>query len=210
MKVLAILFLVFITDLSVAQILINEVSSAGFIGFADEDNDVEDWIEFYNPTGSPINLQGYKLINAEDGESKSWTFPNITIQPNDFLTVFCSGKNRNTWFDHWEVPVYANNLWRYFIGGIEPPTDWREISFNDSGWLLGAGGIGYGDGDDSTVVPAVNSIYMRKSFTVADTSKIPIAALIIDFDDAFVAYLNGIEIARQGIGVYGDRPAYNV
>ena len=31
----------------------------------------------------------------------------------------------------------------------------------------------------------------------------------IDFDDAFVAYLNDVEIARSNIGIYGDHPAYN-
>ena len=31
----------------------------------------------------------------------------------------------------------------------------------------------------------------------------------MDYDDAFVAYLNGVEIARDNIGEVGDHPAYN-
>jgi hypothetical protein len=192
-----------------AQIVINEVSSAGTVNFVDEDNEAQDWIELYNTSSTTINLEGYELINSEGNEAYSWIFPDVNIPPNSHLTVFCSEKNRRVWFDHWEVPVYPNVLWRYFVGTAEPPVDWREISFNDSGWLIGQGGIGYGDGDDSTVIPASLSVYMRKSFFIADTSIIPTAALLIDFDDAFVAYLNGVEIARYGIGVYGDHPAYN-
>jgi hypothetical protein len=189
--------------------MINEVSSAADTAFLDEDKSMEDWIEFYNTTSSSINMNGYKIIRDENGRTKSWTFPDILIKAHSYLTVFCSEKNRTEWFDHWEVPVYANNVWKYFPGTSEPPAAWRDITFNDASWASGIGGIGYGDGDDSTVTAADTSLYMRKSFLIADTSKIAIAALLIDYDDAFVAYLNGVEIARANIGIYGDHPAHN-
>ncbi len=207
---IVIVILIFLVSNSQAQILINEVSSASTPGYVDEDGDQEDWIELYNTTASPINLQDYTIRYRESTGSKDWRFPSVVIQPNEFLTVFASEKNRKTWFDHWEVPVFANNPWKYFIGTTNPPPTWRDVTFNDASWLTGAGGIGYGDGDDSTVVPPCWSIYMRKSFFIADTSIIPTCALLLDFDDAFVAYLNGVEIARYGIGVQGDSPAYNV
>ncbi|MFI5204349.1 MAG: CotH kinase family protein, partial [Flavobacteriales bacterium] len=132
------------------------------------------------------------------------------INPNDHLTIFCSEKNRSTWFDHWEVPVYPQVSWKRFVGFTDPPANWRDLSFNDAGWANAIGGVGYGDGDDSTVVPPSNAIFMRTSFTIADTSIIPIIAMLIDYDDGFVAYLNGIEIARANVGAYGDYPGYNV
>lgn len=192
-----------------AQIVINEVSSASVTTYLDEDGDQEDWIEFYNPTASPINLQGYTITSIENGKTKSWTFPSINIKANDYLTVFCSGKNRNAYFDHWEVPVYPQLTWKYFLGTTNPPSNWADIGFNDMSWLSGMGGIGYGDGDDSTITPPIQSVYMRTSFNIADTSKIPTALLFLDFDDGFVAYLNGVEIARANLGVYGDHPSYN-
>jgi hypothetical protein len=192
-----------------AQVLINEVSSATTSGYKDEDASQEDWIEFYNPTAFPINMNGYTISSEENGKVNSWSFPNIIIKPYDYLTIFCSGKNRSAYFDHWEVPVYANNPWKYFLGASEPPATWRSITFNDASWLTGNGGIGYGDGDDSTITPPINSVYMRKNFTVADTSKIPTALLLLDYDDAFVAYLNDVEIARSNVGIYGDHPAFN-
>jgi hypothetical protein len=192
-----------------AQVLINEVSSASVSTFLDEDGDQEDWIEFYNSSGIPVNMGGYTISTTENGEVKSWTFPSIIIKPFQYLTVFCSGKNRNAYFDHWEVPVYANNPWKYFLGVSDPPPTWRDITFNDASWATGNGGIGYGDGDDSTVIAPVYSVFMRKSFYVADTSKIPTGLLFLDYDDAYVAYLNGVEISRSNIGVYGDHPAFN-
>lgn len=192
-----------------AQVVINEVSSASVSTYLDEDADQEDWIEFYNPTSSPINMAGYTINSIENGKTKSWTFPSINIKANDYLTIFCSKKNRNAYFDHWEVPVYPQVTWKYFLGTMNPPTTWTDITFNDASWLSGMGGIGYGDGDDSTVTPPISSVFMRSTFNVADTSIIPTALLFLDFDDGFVAYLNGVEVARANIGVYGDRPNFN-
>jgi len=191
------------------QIVINEVSNATDATFLDEDNSQEDWIEFYNTTSTGINMQGYQILRTENGKTKSWTFPNIIIKPHAYLTLFCSEKNRKDWFDHWEVPVYGNVIWKYFPGIVEPPADWRTPLFNDAPWASGMGGIGYGDGDDSTIIAPTLSLYMRKTFTIADTSKIAIGAMLIDYDDAFVAYLNDVEIARANIGAYGDHPPYN-
>ncbi len=207
-KVLLFIF-IFCALILHSQIVINEVSSASTSNFLDEDSDQQDWIEFYNSSSVAVNMNGYTISRTENGNTSSWTFPNIILKPYDYLTVFCSEKNRTTYFDHWEVPVYADNYWQYFLGYSNPPPSWRDITFDDSFWFTGKGGIGYGDGDDSTVISPVNSVFMRKSFTIADTSIIPVAALLIDYDDGFVAYLNGVEIARANIGVYGDTPSYD-
>jgi hypothetical protein len=53
------------------------------------------------------------------------------------------------------------------------------------------------------------SVYMRYDFTISDTSKIEEAILHVDYDDAFVAYLNGVEIARSNIGVVGVQPLFS-
>ena len=209
-KVIFIILLSLIFSSIKSQILINEVCNTGDTTFLDEDGKAEDWIEFYNSTSSSINLQGYSISRAELGKpSKNWIFPSISIKPHGYRTIFCSEKNRTVFFDHWEVPIYANLQWKYFVGYSEPPSNWNDISFNDAAWSSGQGGIGHGDGDDSTVITPTISLYMRKTFTIADTSKISTAALLLDFDDGMVAYLNGIEIARANIGVHGDHPAYN-
>ncbi len=194
---------------SPAQIFINEVSSAGYSAFADEDGDVKDWVEFYNAGSVAVNMAGYTITSNEGLESRSWTFPTIFIQPQQHFTVFFSGKNRRDYFDHWEVPLYWEMTWRYFPGLFQPPATWTTPTFNDGAWLVSQGPIGYGDGDDSTVIAPTISLYQRGTFTVADTSIIPTIAFLVDFDDAFVAYLNGKEIARYGVGAPNVPCAYN-
>jgi hypothetical protein len=103
----------------------------------------------------------------------------------------------------------ASDTWSYLPGNSEPPLNWIEPGFNDSSWQSGSGGIGYGDGDDATVISPVTSVYVRIKFNLTDTSAISMALLHVDFDDGFVAYLNGNEIARANLGTPGKRPPYD-
>jgi hypothetical protein len=187
------------------QVVINELSSANSSILPDEDGDFPDWIELYNKSGSAYNLGGSSITDDVNEPSK-WIFPaGTTIQPTSFLTVFASGKDRILFFNHWETVVNADDMWRYVTPVVEPDSNWRRSpSYNDSGWNLGAGGIGYGDGDDNTVLPGnITSVYMRYVFNIVDTADIASAVFHMDFDDAFVAYINGVEIARSNIGVNG-------
>lgn len=111
--------------------------------------------------------------------------------------------------NHWEAIVLAENDWKYQVGVAEPSTSWIQLSFDDNSWLTGPGGIGYGDDDDSTIISPCYSVYMRREFNLVDTSLISALFLYADYDDAFVAYLNGVEICRANIGTVGVAPAYN-
>jgi len=67
---------------------------------ADEDGDYEDWIELYNPTIHPINLEGYTLTDNPHNSPK-WAFPEVTIQPKRFLLIWASNKDRRR-VDNWD------------------------------------------------------------------------------------------------------------
>ncbi|MBI3511517.1 MAG: CotH kinase family protein [Bacteroidetes bacterium] len=203
------LFILLFSFHSRAQILINEVCSAGDTAFKDEDGQVNDWIEFYNAGSAQVNLAGYKIKCAENNKTYSWTFPTVYVQPQQRITVFCSGKNRKDYFDHWEVPVYPNLPGKYMPGVVAQPPDWADVSFNDFSWATNSGNVGYGDGDDITTIAPNISLYQRYTFNIADTSNIAIVAFLVDYDDAFVAYFNGKEIARANIGAQGFPPLYN-
>ncbi len=110
--------------------------------------------------------------------------------------------------DHWETVVFETNNWHYFVGNTAPPTNWNQPSFSPTTWPTGQGGIGYADGDDNTIIPPTTSVYMRLNFFIADTASIIAALLNADYDDAFVAYLNGHEIARANIGTPGIPPSH--
>lgn len=99
--------------------------------------------------------------------------------------------------DHWETAIFAYDEWKYIVPNSEPETGWNTISFYDDDWDLGQGGFGYADGDDGTIINPTISVYFRRIFTITDLSKLSSAVLSADYDDGFIAYLNGHEIGRS-------------
>ena len=98
---------------------------------------------------------------------------------------------------HWETIVSVGTTWKYIVPNTQPSDSWKNQSFDTSSWLEGPSGIGYGDEDDATQIPQSISVYMRKEFQVLDTTQIKRILLDIDYDDAYIAYLNGVEIGRN-------------
>lgn len=123
------------------------------------------------------------------------------------LLTFFPDKIKGQSVDHWETAIFNNDIWRYFVGASEPDANWRSLSYDDVSWAQGHGGFGYADGDDNTTIPQCVSVFLRIKFSVADTASISTALLNMDYDDAFVAYLNDVEIAR--VGITNVHPAYN-
>ena len=102
--------------------------------------------------------------------------------------------------------VRVGENWRYLKGTNEasaPVTAWRETDFDDTSWLTGRSGFGYSGGDDATLLDDMysryTSLFARKKFILADPSEVKWLLFRIDYDDGFVAYLNGAEIARRGL-----------
>ncbi|MBC7251938.1 MAG: DNRLRE domain-containing protein, partial [Anaerolineae bacterium] len=109
------------------------------------------------------------------------------------------------------LPILEGDRWRYFKGTEEPETGWNDIGFDDSSWLIGPSGFGYGDGDDNTILSDMQgnylSVYARKKFYVADPGEVTGLTFSMDYDDGFVAYLNGVEIASDN--VTGNPPSFD-
>ena len=100
--------------------------------------------------------------------------------------------------DHWETAIFAADNWSYIIPSTQPSSDWNTINFDDSDWLNGPGGFGYGDNDDGTTVDnGTISVFMRRSFAITELPKLNKAILHADYDDGFVAFLNGVEVFRS-------------
>ncbi len=183
-----------------AQLRLTEIAPTNPQLLPDEDNDYPDWLEILNTGSTPAFLGGMSL--SDNGKPK-WSLPNSNLPAGQRLLIFASGKNRGgstaqTGVDHWETAVNEGDEWRTFIGDTEPPADWAAPAFDDSAWAPAPGGFGYGDGDDASEVPAgILSFFYRIRFDVADPVKLDSAILSMDFDDGFVAWLNGVEIARS-------------
>ena len=100
-----------------------------------------------------------------------------------------------------ETLVAAGDLWRYHKGLTDPGADWIALDYDDSGWLEGRGGFGYGDDDDQTELLDMRgnyvAVFIRGAFTVDDPARFNRLWLMADYDDGFAAYLNGEPIARN-------------
>lgn len=97
----------------------------------------------------------------------------------------------------WETAIFAEDLWRYIVPTSSMNENWNNINFDDSAWMEGTGGFGYGDNDDGTILDQINSVYFRKVFEINDISKLKKGLIHADYDDGFVAYVNGFEIGRS-------------
>lgn len=124
------------------------------------------------------------------------------------ISLFCFFSSAYSQIDHWETVVYEDDTWDYLVPTSAVDPSWRLNGFNAIGWSSGPGGFGYGDGDENTILPnGTTSCFQRIEFNITDTSDITIAALSIDYDDSFVAFLNGTEISRDLL--LGNPPAWN-
>lgn len=110
--------------------------------------------------------------------------------------------------DHWESVIKAGNTFNYLVPTSQPSTQWTQFDFDDSDWNQGASGFGYGDDDDNTVItnPSI-TVYLRKTFEIMDINSIEEVLFHMDYDDGYVAYLNGMEIARDLVS--NDIPAFD-
>ncbi|MCA9236434.1 MAG: CotH kinase family protein [Planctomycetales bacterium] len=87
---------------------------------------------------------------------------------------------------------------------------WTSPSFNDSSWTPGLASLGYETSPADyasliqTTVPAgTTSVYLRIPFDVSSAA-VTLDSLQLKYDDGFVAYLNGTQIARENApGILG-------
>ena len=94
--------------------------------------------------------------------------------------------------------------------------EWTQLSYEEGShgeaWQSGSGGVGYDRSDDYDDVIGIDvedemrgdsgnsSIFTRFSFNIADEAalrEIANLTLLIDYDDGFVAYINGARLAEE-------------
>ena len=105
------------------------------------------------------------------------------------------------------IAVATNSSWRHNALSQDLGTPWQAAGYSDSGWLSGDGLLGYGQPFVNTILSNAQGVtdrpvttYFRKEFVVSDeVSAITNLTLQANYDDGFVAYLNGQEVARRSI-----------
>ena len=125
-----------------------------------------------------------------------------------------------------DLLIGTNAIWKYLDNGTDQGTNWITPSFDDSAWKSGPSELGYGDGDEATVVednptPGYNpgdqdryiTTYFRHSFNVPDPSIYAVLLMRVRRDDGVLVFLNGREIFRNNLppgDIAYNTPAFNV
>ncbi len=115
------------------------------------------------------------------------------------------------------VVVEAGSTAKYLANDTDPGigTDWAQPGFDDSGWPSGSVGVGYEVGAmppfasdllATNVGPGKRSIYARIPFEVDDLASVTSVVIGADYDDGWVAWINGVEVHRSPEVPQGELP----
>lgn len=92
--------------------------------------------------------------------------------------------------------VAFGSEWKYDDSNVDPGPGWTAPTFDDSAWKKGPGQLGYGDGDEATVLtaktPRQPSVYFRHKFMLH--GMVDAATLKVLYDDGVVVWLNGTQV----------------
>lgn len=94
----------------------------------------------------------------------------------------------------------TGSVWRYRQATTAPDPAWSTSGYDDSSWPAGPSQLGFGDGDEATVLTrGAVTYYFRTTFDVADPSTIDTLSFSLLRDDGAIVYLNGTEIFRSNL-----------
>ncbi len=111
--------------------------------------------------------------------------------------------------------IKEGDAWRYLKGTAEPPASWNTRTFDDHGWSVGPTPLGYEveTGYESRIATNLSdmrnkyiSVYARRQFSIKDPSQVTRLVFTMDYDDGYIAYLNGVSVAARSAPV---SPKYN-
>lgn len=189
---------------ALCQLKINEFSPKGELT---DYNQQSDWVELMNIGDEPILLSEY-YISDDSADLLQWQLPAEMLNPGDIIVIAASGENLIDYAGNWQSLVLAQHTWAYLPGTEEPDENWNQLDFVDDDWSIGQGGFGFSDGDDGTEISGVNTVYLRKSFDLLNLDELEGIVFHADYDDAYVAYVNGVEISRSD-NIVGENPPFD-
>jgi hypothetical protein len=103
------------------------------------------------------------------------------------------------------ILIPSNSTWKYLDTGVDQGTAWQSLAFNDSSWSSGAAQLGFGDGDEATVINGgptdarFPTTYFRRTFAVNNANRFTSLFVSVLRDDGAVVYLNGVEVFRSNM-----------
>jgi hypothetical protein len=114
----------------------------------------------------------------------------------------------------YKILIPTNSQWRYLAGEHPGGQNWTRAEYDAGSWKVGTAGFGFGDAPFKTELAGMRgkpaSIYLRREFNVDQADKITELGMLVNFADAFIAYVNGHEVARVGVGRSSGRNAQKI
>lgn len=115
-------------------LVINELSAKNWTIADDLEGDYDDWIEIYNNSDAPINLNEYRL--SDKGSNLTmWAFPNFTLQPDSYFIVWCdsqltqAGVHANFKLNGGGEKIYLSDQFGFLIDEVEFPQQFGDITY---------------------------------------------------------------------------------
>ncbi len=190
-----------------------------------------------SPVMKKIIIEHGSVIVDVHGDTLTATMINLNSKPRDLFSIVKRGKVNTSrhalpWqpmeytkpavavkipataaLDH-KVLIAKKSEWTYLAGEHPQGLVWTRPGFAAAGWSKGQAGFGIGDAEFRTELSRLRgrsaSVYIRREFELEQADKITELGLLVDFSDGFIAYLNGHEVARVGVGRSSGRNAQKI
>ena len=111
-----------------AQLVINELMQSNVEYMMDDIKEFPDsWVELYNKGTEAVNLKDYKISNKKKPK-KAWQLPDMTVEPNGFVVIFCDkeGKEDNRLHADFRLESGKDGNLYLFKDGDDNPIDMLE------------------------------------------------------------------------------------
>ncbi len=112
------------------------------------------------------------------------------------------------------IPYFSK--WKYLDNGSNQGTSWIATSFIDTSWKSNYAPLGYGDGDERTVIsygPSTSNkyvtTYFRKAVNITNILTFANFTFNVRRDDGIVVYINGVEAFRNNMVAAPTLITYN-
>jgi len=186
------------------------------------------WEGSLDNAGEAVELRvegGGRLIRFRYNDGGRWPAgADGTGHSLEILSPFYDPNEPESWEISETVGGTPGTVGRFTIPTFDPvsnlpSTEWTEEGFDDSGWTAGTTPIGYDPSQEYPIATELSdmrysytTVYLRIPFDVTGREGIESLSLEMFYDDGFVAYLNGSEVARSPTvgGAPGTPPAFNI
>ena len=105
--------------------------------------------------------------------------------------------------------VAAKAVWKYRAVNSAAPAGWTQREFDDTSWAAGPAPLGFGDGDEATIIPSGTptsrplTSYFRHVFVIDDPVAVSGLVARLVRDDGALVWLNGVEVIRSNLPTTG-------